>query len=203
MSNQNQYSLKIILLGEAGVGKTCILNRFVKNEFSKEYKATIGSDFASTQVKIVDSDVTLNIWDTAGQERFKSLGPTFYRGSNCCILVYDVTKKVSFTAIKNWRNEFIHQMELSNPDDFPFLLLGNKSDLESHVISYEDAKEYAENHGNMEFYEVSAKDSTNINEAFEKIIKKAIEKMKEDNSFVINHGIQQKEGKTQDENGCC
>jgi Ras-related protein Rab-7A len=83
-------------LGGAGVGKTSLLNQFVNREFTAQYKATIGSDFSSKQLDVDGKFVTLQIWDTAGQERFQSLGPTFYRGTDCCILVYDVTRPASF-----------------------------------------------------------------------------------------------------------
>ena len=206
MSAKNQRMLKIILLGEAGVGKTCVLNRFVKNEFSKDYKATIGSDFTSTQMQVEDTNVNLQIWDTAGQERFRSLGPTFYRGSDCCVLVYDVTKKVSFDGVSKWRDEFIHQLELTDPSNFPFLLLGNKSDLENHVVTPAMAREYAESCGNMEFFEVSAKNADGVKEAFEAIIKKTLENMPAENGgFVLHQDTPKLEPKQEEDkkSGCC
>ena len=87
---------KVLLLGDAAVGKTSVLNQFVNRDFAASYRATIGSDFLSRQIEIDDRFLTLQIWDTAGQERFKSLGPTFYRGTDCCIFVYDVTNPESF-----------------------------------------------------------------------------------------------------------
>ena len=90
MSRQKSLQ-KIIILGDSGVGKTSLMNRLVNNKYSSSYKATIGADFMTKDVSIDDRLVTLQIWDTAGQERFQSLGTAFYRGSDVCVLVYDVT----------------------------------------------------------------------------------------------------------------
>ena len=168
--------LKLLLLGDAGVGKTSLLNQFVNREFTAQYKATIGSDFSSKQIDIDGRFTTLQIWDTAGQERFQSLGPTFYRGTDCCILVYDVTKPTSFENIKKWRQEFIMQIGLQSTDDFPFLLLGNKCDLPDKAVQPAAAREYASQNGEMIFYEVSAKTAESVQTAFEAIVRRALEK---------------------------
>eukprot|EP01084_Bolivina_argentea_P049714 91424_1 len=90
MSHKKKILLKVVILGDASVGKTSIRNRFVNDKFSKEYKATIGADFLTKEIFIDDKSVTIQIWDTAGQERFQSLGVAFYRGSDSCILLYDI-----------------------------------------------------------------------------------------------------------------
>ena len=96
---KNRSQLKIIVIGDSGVGKTCLLNRFVKEQFSQLYKATIGADFLSKEVVIDEKHVSLQLWDTAGQERFQSLGMAFYRGADACILVFDITNQKSFESI--------------------------------------------------------------------------------------------------------
>ena len=180
MASRNRQMLKLVLFGDGGVGKTAILNQYVDREFTQLYIATIGSDFTSKQVDIDGKFITLQIWDTAGHERFQSLGPTLFRGTDCCILVYDVTKPQSFENIKKWKNEFTMQLGLSDSDDFPFLLLGNKTDLPEKAVEETAAREYAKNNGDMLFYEVSSKTGDNIQEAFEAIIKQGIEKKPED-----------------------
>jgi Ras-related protein Rab-7A len=194
--------LKLLLLGDAGVGKTSLLNQFVNREFTAQYKATIGSDFSSKQLDIDGKFITLQIWDTAGQERFQSLGPTFYRGTDCCILVYDVTRSESFQNISKWRSEFAGQLNLSNADDFPFLLLGNKSDLPSKAVQPSAAREYAETNSGMVFYEVSAKTGDNVQTGFEAIVRKALEKTPKDD-FTIPASVLAQEKKTEAAGGGC
>nr|ACF81381.1 unknown [Zea mays] len=89
-TSRRRTLLKVIVLGDSGVGKTSLMNQYVHKKFSQQYKATIGADFVTKEVLIEDRLVTLQIWDTAGQERFQSLGVAFYRGADCCVLVYDV-----------------------------------------------------------------------------------------------------------------
>ena len=167
MSSHGRRMLKILLLGDANVGKTPILNQVVNREFTSQYSATIGSDFSKKQMDIDGKPITLHIWDTAGQERFQSLGPTFYRGTDCCVLIYDVTKPESFESIKKWRKEFILQSGISNEYDFPFLLLGNNFDHVEKAVEESTAREFALNNGNMLFYEASSKTGKNIIEAFD------------------------------------
>ena len=103
--------LKIIILGDPGVGKTSILNRFVNDKYSNHYKATIGADFLSKQMMIDDRIVTLQIWDTAGPERFQSLGIVFYRGADACAFVFDVNNKKSFDKLESWKLEFLRSTQ--------------------------------------------------------------------------------------------
>lgn len=166
--------LKLYLLGEGGVGKTSVLNQYVYGKFTEKYYVTIGSDFSTKQIDVDGNSITLQIWDTAGKKYFQSLGPTFYDGSDCCILVYDVTNQASFEKVQNWHNQFSRELGISDYENYPFLLLGNKSDCQEKAVQESNAREYAENN-NMLFYEVSSKTGDNIKESFEAIIKKALE----------------------------
>jgi Ras-related protein Rab-7A len=180
MTLRGRLKLKVLLLGDARVGKTFLLNQFVNREFNGQYHPTIGADFSAKRVDIDGKSVTLQLWDTAGQERFQAVGPTFYRGTDCCILVYDVTRPASFENITMWRNELLTQLGFSNADDFPFLLLGNKSDQPSKPVQPSAVREYAEMNGGMLFYEVSAKAADNVQTALEAIVRKALEKKLKD-----------------------
>jgi len=100
--------IKVVLLGDSGVGKTSLMERFVNHRFSQQYKATIGADFLSKDVTVEDKSVTMQIWDTAGQERYQSLGSAFYRGADACLLVYDVTDLKSFEVCCCFR--FVHRL---------------------------------------------------------------------------------------------
>lgn len=157
------------MLGDASVGKTSVLNQFVNREFSANYKPTIGSDFTSRQVEINDEFVTLQIWDTAGQERFKALGPTFYRGADCCILVYDVTRMDTFRNLNLWHASFLEQIDSDSRDYVAFLVLGNKIDLIDREVEPSMGRQWAEQHGYL-FFETSAKTADNIMTAFDQVV---------------------------------
>ena len=105
--------MNVIIIGESGVGKTALMNKFVCDKFSEHYKSTIGADFHNKEIKIKnDVLMTMCIWDTAGQERFQSLGNAFHRGTDACFMVYDVTNKESFDKLDKWRITFI---SIANP----------------------------------------------------------------------------------------
>jgi len=167
--------LKLIILGESGVGKTAILHQYVNKKFIEDHKATIGADFLTKELIFDDKIVTLQIWDTAGQERFQSLGNAFYRGSDACVLVYDITNDITFKKIDEWRSNFISQAAPEDPKKFPFLLLGNQVDRDSQrQVDKSQADSYARSHG-MQFFETSAVNGANIDEAIKNITSVASE----------------------------
>jgi len=106
-STRKKVLLKVIILGDSGVGKTSLMNQYVNKKFSNQYKATIGADFLTKEVMVNDRLVTMQIWDTAGQERFQSLGVAFYRGADCCVLVYDVNVAKTFDNLDSWLFFFV------------------------------------------------------------------------------------------------
>ena len=172
---------KVITIGNSGVGKTSLLKQFVESRFTKQYKATIGADYMQAQVMVDEKMLQLQIWDTAGQERFQSLGAAFYRGADCCILVFDLTDKESFAALDSWKSEFLAQCSPKDPDNFPFVLLGNKVDRTAErKVTNEDAKAWAKNNNNTPYYETSAKDRIQIEDAFAEVARKSATQVKED-----------------------
>lgn len=176
MASRKKVLLKVIILGDSGVGKTSLMNQYVNKKFSTSYKATIGADFLTKEVTVDDRIVTLQLWDTAGQERFQSLGVAFYRGADCCVLVYDVNSSKSFETLDSWRDEFLIQASPRDPDNFPFVVLGNKVDMgeERRMISQKRATTYCQQRGNMPYFETSAKDNVNVEQAFEVIARNAL-----------------------------
>ncbi|EFX05718.1 rab small monomeric GTPase [Grosmannia clavigera kw1407] len=176
MASRKKVLLKIIILGDSGVGKTSLMNQYVNKKFSASYKATIGADFLTREVPVDDRQVTMQLWDTAGQERFQSLGVAFYRGADCCVLVFDVNNAKSFEAIEGWRDEFLVQASPRDPDNFPFVVLGNKIDVEEskRVISTKRATTFCQAHG-IPYFETSAKEAINVEQAFEVIAKNALQ----------------------------
>jgi Ras-related protein Rab-7A len=169
MSGSKKVLVKIIIIGESGVGKTALLHQYVTGNFIIEHKSTIGADFHTSELNIDDKTITLQIWDTAGQERFQSLGNAFYRGADACILVYAINDESSFRQIEEWKSKFINQAGIDDPKQYPFLLLGNKADLDNgRSVSAQQGESYARQNG-MAFYETSAKNGQNIEEAIKKI----------------------------------
>jgi Ras-related protein Rab-6A len=163
VSVEDLIKLKLIVVGNQGTGKSCILNRFVNETFEENYQATIGLDFQSKNITIHDQDVRLIIYDTAGQEKFRSLIPMYIREAQIILLVYDISDKDSFDAMPNWIQEV---KEVLNKE-VVFALIGNKMDLESQrKISYEEGKKLAEKN-NFVFQEVSAKTGKNFENLFE------------------------------------
>ena len=156
------YLFKLLLIGDSGVGKSCLLLRFSDDTYDTTFSSTIGVDF---KIKTVDLDgkvVKLQIWDTAGQERFRTITSSYYRGAHGIIIVYDVTDTESFDNVKNWLKEIDKNASRSVQK----LLVGNKSDLASKkAVDYGTAKELADEMS-MPFLEASAKNSCNVEAAF-------------------------------------
>lgn len=178
MTSKRQL-LKIIILGDSGVGKTSLMHQYVSHKFDSRYKATIGADFLTKDIEVNGQTVTLQIWDTAGQERFQSLGSAFYRGADACILVFDVTQQESFAHISSWLEEF--SIQAGRRDS---VLIGNKTDLEDRRqvatktvqgwCAKQNAGEGAE--GEMKYFETSAKDNIGVDEAFQAVAATALSK---------------------------
>ncbi len=173
---QKKALLKLIILGDSGVGKTSLMNRYVHDRFTSAYKATIGADFLAKETSLEGRPATLQIWDTAGQERFQSLGVAFYRGADACVLVFDVTKPKSFEALANWQKQFLAQADPRDPSSFPFVVLGNMIDkADSRRVSSEKAREWCAKNGDIPYFETSAKEGVNIEEAFQRVGELALE----------------------------
>ncbi|CAF4051261.1 unnamed protein product [Rotaria magnacalcarata] len=167
MATRKKVLLKVIILGDSGVGKTSLMGQFVSHRFSNQYKATIGADFLTKEVQIDDRLVTMQIWDTAGQERFQSLGVAFYRGADCCVLVYDVTSANSFNSLDSWRDEFLIQAGPRDPENFPFVIQARK------------AQNWCTDKSNVPYFETSAKEGINVEKAFETVARNALAREKD------------------------
>lgn len=166
------FHFKLVLLGDASVGKSSLVVRFAKGDFYEYQEPTIGAAFMTQTVSLGDSVVKFEIWDTAGQERYKSLAPMYYRGAAAAVIVYDVTSKESFEAAKKW------VVELQNTDTL-IALAGNKSDLDGKQIETEAAQAYADDMGIL-FMETSAKSGQNVNELFREIADRLPKQSKDD-----------------------
>ena len=143
------------------------MNQYVNKKFNAQYKATIGADFLTKEVTVDDRLVTMQIWDTAGQERFQSLGVAFYRGADSCVLVFDVTKPKTFDNLDSWKDEFLIQAGPRDPDNFPFVVLGNQIDKDGRVVAQKRALAWCQAKGNLPYFETSAKEAINVDQAFQ------------------------------------
>ena len=152
------------------VGKTSLLNQYVKNQFSLQYKATVGADFLTKQIQKGENIINLQLWDTAGSEKYHSITSGFYRNSETCVLVFDLTNSTTFQNVEVWRKEFLENLNPPEGDKYPFVLLGNKNDLKSIIqVKDEDIQQYCSSHNNMPYFSVSAQTSENVDEAFIKV----------------------------------
>jgi len=187
MALKKKVLLKVIILGDSGVGKTSLMNRYVSDKFSQQYKATIGADFLTKEINIDDKAVTLQIWDTAGQERFQSLGTAFYRGADCCILVFSITDQKTFENLDGWANEFLQHASPQQPQDFPFVCIGNKVDLEDkRAVEKSRAEHWIKSRNeNIAFFEASAKMSVQVEESFRHLASEALGREATQQPYVI------------------
>ena len=205
------YKLKLIILGDSGVGKTNIIQRYISDTFNTETRATVGVEFFVKNYRVNNDIIKLEIWDTAGQERYKSITSAYYKGSRGALIVYDITRTITFEDIEKWKNEINEKVKGS----LKLMLIGNKCDLkDERKVSIEEALEKAKLL-NIPLMETSALDSTNIQKAFENILKemyKEFKKEKKREKIEKNHpeGVQLDTNDKQNEieisnnsGGCC
>jgi Ras-related protein Rab-1A len=162
MTAEYDYLFKLLLIGDSGVGKSCLLLRFADDTYTDSYISTIGVDFKIRTVDLDTKTIKLQIWDTAGQERFRTITSSYYRGAHGIIIVYDITDKESFDNVRQW----MFEIDRYASENVCKLLVGNKSDLQpKRAVEYEAAKAFADEL-NIPFLETSAKNATNVEQAF-------------------------------------
>ena len=201
MSSDKSVTFKILTIGESGVGKTCILRRFVENKFLKNHLATIGIDFKTKNLIINNKEIKLKIWDTAGQERFRNITTQYYKGADGIVLVYDVTDDGSFEKIRDWMAQIQANAE---KDDLGLVLLGNKCDVEPRVVTEEQGNKMAEEL-HISYFETSALNGQGIKEAFEQLArdimkKKGVGEENKDGRVELNNNDNKKKKEKGD---CC
>ncbi|XP_010434712.1 PREDICTED: ras-related protein RABB1a [Camelina sativa] len=156
------YIFKYIIIGDTGVGKSCLLLKFTNKEFQAVHDLTIGVEFGAKMITIDNKPIKLQIWDTAGQETFRSVTRLYYRGRVGTLLVYDITRRETFNHLASWLEEARQHAS----ENMTTILIGNKCDLEGErVVSTEEGEQFAREHG-LIFMEASAKTAQNVEKAF-------------------------------------
>ena len=172
MTSEPNMTFKVLTIGESGVGKTCVLRRFVENKFLKNHLATIGIDFKTKTLNINNQEIKLKIWDTAGQERFRNITTQYYKGADGIVLVYDVTDEASYEKIRDWMEQILSNTQ---KEEIGLVLLGNKCDMEPRNVTEEQGNKMAGELG-INYFETSALSGQGINDAFEQLTRDIMKK---------------------------
>lgn len=160
--SQHHYVFKYIIIGDSGVGKSCLLLQFTDKRFEPLHDLTIGVEFGARMVSIDNKNIKLQIWDTAGQESFRSITRSYYRGACGALLVYDVTRRETFGHLQSW----LEDAKANSNTAITIMLIGNKSDLDAkRQVSFKEGEDFAKANG-LVFMETSAKTAQNVDEAF-------------------------------------
>jgi Ras-related protein Rab-11A len=179
------YLLKIVLIGDSGVGKTNLLSRFTKDTFSEDTRNTIGVDFFAHDIIICDKKIKAQFWDTAGQEKYRAISSSYYKNAHGAILVYDITHRESFDNLNNWLEELKEHGE----KDIKIIVLGNKCDLDSQrQISKEDGANLSEQQSTF-FMETSAKTNVNdcVGQAFQILLQEIVKRLENEKKLVFEN----------------
>ena len=205
---REDYKLKVVIVGDSGVGKTNIIRRYVSDTFSDDSKATVGVEFFTKPFRVNNDIVKLEIWDTAGQERYKSITSAYYKGSRGALLVYDITRPSTFEDVEKWMTEIKEKVRGS----LKIMIIGNKLDLTNErKVDTETALDKAKSL-NVPLMETSAFNSTNIQKAFESILREMYkefkkekdgEKKEQNRTEGVKLETESKPKNDQKEGGCC
>lgn len=195
---QDKYHqlMKLIVVGDSGTGKSCLLHRFVEDTFCEDQTQTIGVEFGAKVVSLLGKRVKLQIWDTAGQERYRSVTRSYYRGAVGCLIVYDITSRSSYERVPQWLQD-VRQLA---GKDTTIMLIGNKSDLnDKRVITHNEVSLYAQEHNLMHF-ETSASSGELVPDAFLKVAKIALQKEMKVSGTAAHGGSSNDDGGPGEEN---
>lgn len=192
--------VKVVLLGDTGVGKSSLVLRFVTNNFKPYSESTIGASFMSKMITVNSKQIKFQIWDTAGQEKYHSLAPMYYRGAAAAIIVYDITRPNTFNTLKGW----VEELRTKGPKDIAIAIAGNKADLaHQREVDKDMAIQYAEEIGAM-YLETSAKDDVNVQDIFVELSNKLPAPVQQDSSILRRTDMAAAQKKQQKgRGGCC
>lgn len=193
------HEVKICILGDSGVGKSSLVQRFVHNTFTVGNESTIGASFLTKTIVVGEKTIKFNIWDTAGQEKYRALAPMYYRGSQACVIVYDVTSVQSYKSVSVW----IRELQSHAPSDVVIALAANKSDLVNRAaVPVKEARALADSIGAV-FIETSAKNSMNVNQLFVSMVPKLKFKQPSTGQDDAKTRLSNNPAENQAKSGCC
>ena len=209
MDEQLEFLLKVVMVGDSGVGKTNLLSRYSRNLFEENTKNTIGVDFSALDLVVNKKAVKVQFWDTAGQEKYRAIASAYYKNAHGAIIVYDITNRASFDNVENW----LHELRQHGEANMHILLLGNKIDIESsRQVAFEDGEKFGQDNG-IFFLEVSAKTNENdqvktaftmlITEIFKRVEKEEATKMENEYSSMISTRKLEIAGKVEPKGSSC
>ncbi|XP_055067259.1 ras-related protein Rab-25b [Misgurnus anguillicaudatus] len=200
------FVFKVVLIGESGVGKSNLLSRFTKNEFNHDSRTTIGVEFSTRTVELNGLTIKAQIWDTAGLERYRAITSAYYRGAVGALLVYDISKHLTYESAERWLKELYDHAD----PHIVVMLVGNKTDLGAvRAVPTEDAKDFAEKNGLL-FMETSALESTNVEAAFNTVLTEIHKKVSSKevtrgslNAVTLSHPKAPTEDTQEEKKSCC
>mmetsp|Transcript_11113 Transcript_11113/g.16732 ORF Transcript_11113/g.16732 Transcript_11113/m.16732 type:complete len:202 (+) Transcript_11113:89-694(+) len=191
--------VKLLMIGDSGVGKTCLLLRYASDSFSPTFITTIGIDFKIKNIELDGKRIKLQIWDTAGQERFRTITTSYFRGAQGILLVYDVTDRGSFNSIRNW----VAQIQQHADVAVNKILIGNKCDMdEQRVVSVEEGKQLASEYG-IQFFETSAKNDINVGTGFTGVAREVKDRLADGPQRTKGQSVPVAGQKKPKPSGCC
>lgn len=199
---QYDMQIKLLMIGDSGVGKTCLLLRYANDSFSPTFITTIGIDFKIKNIQLDGKRIKLQIWDTAGQERFRTITTSYFRGAQGILLVYDVTDRQTFTSIRNW----VAQIQMHADVNVNKILIGNKCDMNDQRAVTTAEGEALANEYNIHFFETSAKQDLNVEKAFITIATDVKNRMIDEGSSgqsTGGHRIVATKTPKEEKRGCC
>jgi len=207
---ETQYLFKVLVVGEIGTGKTSLIKRYVHSIFSENYKSTIGVDFALKKIKDLapNSLIRLQLWDIAGQERFGNMTRVYYKEAHGAFIVFDVTRDETFDLAQRWKNDIDNKVTLPNGDPIPVVLLANKCDMAGLSRNSEELTRYCQENGFATWFETSAKNGTNVDEAVNFLSLRMLDNHSQENSGggeeddLVRPGLADPAAKKSD-GGCC
>ncbi|ETE71688.1 Ras-related protein Rab-7L1 [Ophiophagus hannah] len=173
MVGHHDHMFKVLIIGDATVGKTSLVQRYANDSFNKHYKSTVGVDFALKVVQWSESEtVRLQLWDIAGQERFTSMTRLYYKEAAACVIMFDVTNFSTFTNCQKWKQDLDSKVKLQDGSPVPCLLLANKSDLYPWAMTREEIDQFSKENGFTGWTETSVKENKNVNESMRVLVEK-------------------------------
>ena len=175
MADEDNYEMmvKVVLVGDSGVGKTNIMSKYLKNEFHEDSKATVGVEFGAKQFTVEGHVIKAQIWDTAGQERYKAITSAYYKGAKGAFIVYDITRKNTFDSVSRW----VSDLTATADKKISIILIGNKSDLEDQRQVTKEMGEEKANQLQVAFLETSAMSGENLEKGFQMMINEIYKKI--------------------------